>query len=342
MVHNFHYMRRPVLFIILSIIISSVFLFSCKKKEETKLTMGGGIKYDMPEYVMVGTEHKLTVSGITLPENPKYFWKADTLIAKDTVWGQEFAFKVPSKAGNYSITAGAMFTGYYTRTLSMTIFAIDPAFNASVKGIERKDSIQDVRDGNWYYVSKIGQLWWFTQNLRYKPVGVPYINQEPLGSLFGHLYSWKDATGGFSASGVGAGPQGVCPAGWSVPTKEDWENLGKELNGGVAIPYDNLWVGLGGKVTTEAYFHDRRMWAYSPDNLKENKFGWNALPTGSSKDYYKRFNNLYQYGMWWSSTQKSASEASYRYIYYNQSYFAPNVTDKETVGVSVRCVKKVI
>ena len=55
--------------------------------------------------------------------------------------------------------------------------------------------------------------------------------------MFGRLYTWNDATGGESASGLGNGVQGVCPEGWSIPTAEDWVDLAMAVNGGENVEF---------------------------------------------------------------------------------------------------------
>ena len=54
---------------------------------------------------------------------------------------------------------------------------------------------------------------------------------DDIGLVLGRLYTWKEATLGESKSGLGEGPQGICPDGWTVPTNEDWEALAKTLSG---------------------------------------------------------------------------------------------------------------
>ena len=43
--------------------------------------------------------------------------------------------------------------------------------------------------------------------------------------------------------------------------------------------------------------------------------------------------------MWWSSSEMDGETAPYRYIYYDSDTFDVYYTDKETYGVSVRCVQ---
>lgn len=332
-------MRKPLFYYLTLALFAISLLASCDEEETTKLSMTGSIKYTLPSYLESGTTLDLVASGITEPEEVVYHWWSATELIKDTIDGPNLSFTIPTEPGEYSLTCYSSCDGYYDAINTQYTTVINPSFNGTIKGIVKGDSIKDSRDNNWYYYSTIGQLDWFTENLRYLGTGKPYALAEPISLVIGNLYSWNDATGGVSASGLGAGPKGACPDGWSVPTKEDWEDLAKTLNNGTALSFDDKWEGLGGKVTAEIYFNGEKMWPYSPDNAKENLFGWNAIPAGNSKDSYVRFQNLFSYGMWWSSTQKSDDQASYRYIFYNQSLFAPNDVDKSSYGVSVRCVR---
>ncbi len=334
-------MNRTVKILIPLVLIVLVSLSSCKKKTEEKKYMSGTIKFELPRYVNVGQELDLYSTGIKSPEGISYYWTSYYHdIVEDTIAGQRLKVKVPDKAGDYTIVAFATYDGYYNSSTSQLTTAVDPQAGGTLKGIMKSnDSIIDPRDNNRYYYAEIGSLLWFTENLKFAGAGVPYGEADAMTTILGNLYSWNDATGGVSAAGLGKGPQGACPQGWSVPTQEDWEDLAKTLNNGVALSFDNQWAGLGGDLCVDATFNDTRVWAYSPDNDKRNRFGWNALPAGYSTDNYDRFKNLFKYGMWWSSTERNNEEANYRYIYYESNIFPAQHVDKKEFGVSVRCVK---
>ena len=75
-------------------------------------------------------------------------------------------------------------------------------------------SFTDPRDGKVYGTVELGNLEWFAQNLNWEGAGEGYGKTEAGAYVFGRLYTWNDATGGESASGLGNGVQGVCPEGW--------------------------------------------------------------------------------------------------------------------------------
>src|SRR5690606_27168829 len=67
-----------------------------------------------------------------------------------------------------------------------------------------------------------------------------------------------------------------------------------------------------------------------------NSTGFSALPGGYC-NYAGSFDYLSERGYWWSSTEKSASEAYYRLMYYNSSNVGRTSFDKRS-GLSVRCL----
>lgn len=338
-------MKRLVLIFLLIPTFVLFVVSSCKKEEEETLYMTGTTTYDFPMYGLKGETIETYSTGVSYPKGVTYFWYSSALL-KDTVFGQSLKVTLPDTTGSFTLIGGAKYTGYYSSVSTKTITIIDPDVSeGSLKGIAISDSIFiDERDWNDYRYVTIGNLQWFTQNLRYagtedNPVGRPYSGAVAISLIFGNLYTWEDATGGISASGLGCGVQGACPEGWSVPTREDWEDLGKVLNADAEVSFDDNWDGLAEQVTPDAYFNDQRMWPYCPDFTKRNTLGWNALPCGNSTDGYNRFRYIFKYGMWWSSTEADESRGSYRYIFYDQSAFPMHSISKTDFGASVRCVR---
>jgi len=109
----------------------------------------------------------------------------------------------------------------------------------TVKYPECKDSIT-MASGHKYAIKRIGSQCWFTENLR-EPVGNYHAyNDNEAANLekFGYLYSWYTAVGITTEDDVNAVPddsyvagdgthyvQGICPAGWAIPSQADVEVL---------------------------------------------------------------------------------------------------------------------
>ncbi len=323
------------------IAVITVAFSSCKKSdtdEATKEYMEGSVSYSIPAYIHKGETITMTVSGITNPANPTYKWLIPEIYS-DTLTSATVTVTFPDSLYTLTVTAIATYPEYYNSSSSRTVTIVDTAREGSLKGLKYGKTMVDHRDGTRYYTTEIGHLEWFAQNLAYDGVGVSFNNSPATKTLFGIFYHWDEATGGVSGSGLGGGPQGVCPQGWSIPTNEDWEDLGKALNDNKEIPFVNDWLTLGEKVTVDAYFNGDRLWPYSPDNKNANMFGWNAIPLGNTQMDHGAFRGSNEYAFWWSSTEKNETKAYYRYIYYDRSSFPMNYTSKDDFGASIRCVR---
>jgi uncharacterized protein (TIGR02145 family) len=332
-----------ILFYAISMAALTFFVMSCKKSDDSdSVYMEGSLSIDLPAYILAGETYTLSVTGITTPtEGVTYKWTT-TGWPLDSVIGQVVTVQAPLTIGDYTVQVIARHTDYVSSAMSKATTVLNYAEGGSFSGLTKGDlSFTDSRDGQTYYYNKIGNLYWFTHNLNWAANGKghPYMDADAISYAYGRLYTWADATGGVSASGLGQGPQGVCPSGWRVPTNEDWEDLAKNLNGGVAVPFDNFWSGLGGKVTIQAYMNSVTMWKYSPDNQQSNMFKWSALPAGNAQKDFSRYRYLREYGFWWTATEKDANFANYRYIYFDNADFPYNYTAKDDFGASVRCVK---
>jgi len=85
------------------------------------------------------------------------------------------------------------------------------------------------RDGNEYNTIRIGCDCWFAENLRSNADNATYYNDDDANENFGKLYNWNDAIGSFNtAMDTKLGTtyiQGVCPAGWAVPTVAQYNTM---------------------------------------------------------------------------------------------------------------------
>ena len=327
-------------YFLLSALACLSFVTACSSDddEETKPYMSGSIANDAPSYASVGDLLTINGSGIFCPEDVKYKWYIAGFL-EDTLTAQKITVQMPDTTDSFTFVELATHPDYYSSSGSFILYVIDTTFNKSLTGITRSGkSITDSRDGKEYSYVTIGSLDWFSQNLAYR-TGTTFKNSPIMDGLFGRYYHWDTATGGVAGSGLGGGPQGACPEGWSVPTNEDWEDLAKAMNGGDELPFNDRWEGLGDVASTDAYLLEERLWPYSPKNDHKNTFGWNALPVGNTTFYHEDVNDYEKYGFWWSSSERDGKYAYYRYIYYDLGSFPMNYADKSDFGASVRCVR---
>jgi uncharacterized protein (TIGR02145 family) len=91
------------------------------------------------------------------------------------------------------------------------------ALAAATRGRPSPERLVDSRDGYAYAVVSIGVVRWFAENLRFKtPDSRCYEADEANCADHGRLYRLDDALQ-------------ACPAGWRVPSEEDWRHLERAL-----------------------------------------------------------------------------------------------------------------
>jgi len=314
--------------------------------------MVGRTIHNVPTYLYKSRSYTFTVSGITEPaeEELNYTWVAIGF-APDSCFTSTFTSTSPEKTGTYIMSVTIWHDDYYSGGAVVPIHIIDSTHFRSLSGILRgTDSIADPRDGAIYHTRMYGELEWFVQNLNWAGAGYPYSKEEALGTPLGRLYSWNEAasgiaggkTPGIAATGLGQGPQGVCPPEWSVPTNEDWAHLATVINKGVPLSFFDNWNNIADPLCAYAKLNENHLWPYSPRNLKSNSAAWNGLPGGNSTNYGNNYGNKNNYGFWLSSSEADANNGYYRYIYYDTNQFPYHFTDKGSFGASVRCVRLAI
>jgi len=161
-----------------------------------------------------------------------------------------------------------------------------------------------------YKTVKIGSLVWMADNMDYKTNGTSwcgggYGSSAGSCATYGRLYTWEAA-------------QAVCPEGWKLPSKEDWETLFKAVGGTSAVGENN----------TSDYLEE--VYAAVPSLL--NNVGFNPVYAGSyNNDQGFRYKDevgsywttgLFRAGLRWSKNQGVISTSSKDYAF------------------SVRCIKK--
>ncbi len=301
--------------------------------------LSGSPVFDLPPYAMIGDTITVVASGVTT-DSVRYSWSYGALdsvaVAGDD--NSTIRLRIPDSLAKFDITVTASAGDYYYNSIYTN--SVTSVGSGSLTGTAEPDgTFIDARDSQSYGYVKVGNLYWMDRNLNWKGAGQGYGRSDAAAYVFGRLYTWNDATGGVSAEGLGNGVQGVCPEGWSIPTAEDWEDLGAALNGGEPFAPGSDWKGVAGKLMAGAFFNGEKIWPYSPEVDITNDFRWNALSGGTGVLDYTVFSNICKYGFWWTGAEKDSNNAYFRYIFCEYPNVSVNYSSKDGMAASVRCVK---
>ena len=188
------------------------------------------------------------------------------------------------------------------------------------------ESFTDSRDGQSYGVIKIGEQTWMAKNLNYATGS----SARPDGDTrnckrLGRLYTWAEA-------------KTVCPEGWRLPTKTDFEKLIAEMfKDGVASSRGDAGAALKAK---DGWFKKGN---------GSDALGFKALPAGYRSAVSKaddgavtggKFDGIGGYAYFWSATEDDEfpeSLAYYLFLSFSSDAASLNAFAK-TDARSVRCV----
>jgi uncharacterized protein (TIGR02145 family) len=182
--------------------------------------------------------------------------------------------------------------------------------------------------GKTYHTVKIGSQYWLKENLDVgtmiqgidtaKNNGIIekycYNNDTNNCNTYGGLYQWNEAMQYTTMPGT----KGICPSGWHIPTKAEFETLiaAVDSNGNALKA-----IGQG----TDA-------------GAGTNTSGFSALLAGF-RNLTASFNDLGSNTFFWSSTEDNATSAFSMALYYINSNIYFNYYPDKEYGFSVRCVK---
>ncbi len=215
--------------------------------------------------------------------------------------------------------------------------------NDSCGDLEYSSNTQfcDTRDKQIYQWVKIGTQTWMAENLNYNPSddddddGVAknswcYDNDTANCDIYGRLYDWATAMAlpetcnTQSECDTESPHQGICPEGWHLPSRGEWDILTKFT--------DNV-------STAATRLKSKDDWAeYNGSLIKgTDDYGFNALPGGFCQDFNSSFNEVNIGGFWW--ILEGLSNIAYCK---NMNSEFQNVNENacsKMDGLSVRCVK---
>ncbi len=229
---------------------------------------------------------------------------------------------VPASSGNLPSSSSS------TEGRGSSSSRVDPYLNPNIDYGEMTDS----RDGKVYKTLKIGNQVWMAENLNYEADGSRcYNDSAEYCAKYGRLYPWgvaMDSMGKWSTNGKGCGMgstcsptypvRGVCPSGWHLPTKAEWETLFTEVGGS----------SVAGNV-----LKDSSSWDYDADGTDD--FGFSALPAGSHRYdvHYEGFGK----GAYFLTSTEYSENSSYSVLldYRDEAHFYSYYKFYEN---SVRCV----
>ena len=200
-----------------------------------------------------------------------------------------------------------------------------------------KETMTDSRDGQTYKTVKIGNQTWMAENLNYKTEHSSCHDDVDSNCVkFGREYTWASAMGlpeTFNGNDekcnscekipVTYPVQGVCPVGWHLPTKKEWDTLIDAVGGSG----DALKSRSGWKTECERSYFTLDDEPCSVAGNGSDYFDFNALAVDG---YHADF---------WTSIGNYENKAYHLQLSYRDDIADMDVRGKKIVKRSVRCVK---
>jgi uncharacterized protein (TIGR02145 family) len=149
---------------------------------------------------------------------------------------------------------------------------------------------------------------WGAASENKQPAWCYYENNTANGTKYGKLYNWYAVNDA----------RGLAPAGYHIPTDEEWTVLSTFLGG----------EDVAGKKMKSTS-------GWNNDGNGTNSSGFSGLPGGFR--HYGYFDNVGFYGYWWSASE-SVAYAWRRGLFPNYSFLYRDSSNKSN-GLSVRCVR---
>ena len=288
--------------------------------------------------------------------------------------------KVTAGSGNgsFSATMTGLEAGttYYVRAFATnsqgTAYGVQKTLTTQAHGAPCTNgpaTVTDV-DGNTYHTLQMGTQCWMKENMR--TTKLPNGTDIALGGTnnststkyryypnniannvasYGYLYNWPAAMNGASASSSSpSGRQGICPTGWHIPSKTEWETLITYMQSQTIYYCNNNSNNIAKAMAINTGWISSSESCATGNNISQNNLSqFSAYPAG----YFSPGANSNGYGsttsssFFWTTTQSSSTAYLFRIYHASPN---PTISTSFQIGgvtlsgasnraVAVRCLK---
>jgi uncharacterized protein (TIGR02145 family)/uncharacterized repeat protein (TIGR02543 family) len=247
----------------------------------------------------------------------------------------------------------------FTYTMPAADITLTANFEEEQVGFTCGDQITDI-DGNIYNTVLIGDQCWIKENLKttkYQsgtPIEYPGGNSDAwmnnttgAYAWYNNDISWKDSYGAVYNWHAVNNADGLCPAGWHVPSDTELTQLVDYV---VAQGYPNVWNipnGAGNALKSCRQVNSPQGWDCNTtehprwdSHITHNgfdAFGFSGLPGGIRSNTGGFLAPGSSFGLW-SSTEHSATHAHIRTLSLTTNLVS-RIQSSKSNGISVRCIK---
>jgi uncharacterized protein (TIGR02145 family) len=253
--------------------------------------------------------------------------------------------------GNYFAQTEADVTGgtNYALMGSQQLMSVPYALyaeSAGGVGLNSNSTVTDI-DGNSYETVVIGTQEWFAQNLRTGTYAngdpITYVSDastwgsttteahahyqyaEGFDEVYGRLYNWYAVSD----------PRNVCPTGWHVPSRSEYQQLFTYLGGISSAGYALKEIGFAHWLESSP---SGNIFVTEMSSRSNNGTGFTLLPGGFIGD--NGISSTMNFRATLTTNSEATSVSPYSYHFLNSDGIALEVNNyNKMYGMSVRCIK---
>jgi len=252
--------------------------------------------------------YKCTLNGLS--SNTTYYLRAFSTNLSGTCYGNEYSFSLEQfNEPSVSDIDGNL---YHTVTIGTQVWMVE---NLKTARYRNGDPIPNVADGNEWKNLTTGAYCNVDDD--------HHIYDDYFKYSHGKLYNWYAVNDS----------RGIAPAGWHVPSKDEYITLINYLkNNG----YGDVAKSLAAKTCWRTYYKELT------DLATNNSSGFTGYPEGSRESITAAFDGIGSEGKWWTASESNGNVSFLRLNLGSLPMSgSPNIylTQFKMNGFSVRCIK---